>query len=204
MPERDLARVFVALDLPAADKQALAAAIAGLGAAIPSGVRWVNPAGIHLTLKFLGNIDAGMIPQLLEAIGGGVAAFNEPSFPLRLSSLGVFPNLREPRVLWAGVAGDLAALGRLQTGVDQAIAGLGFAREGRPFRPHLTLGRVRDGTPPATRREIGQTLAAANLATGDSWLPDQVHLIRSNRTPQGAIYTSLGSRPLPPGGQERA
>ena len=202
MPERDLLRVFVALDLPAADKDALATAMTGLGAAIPSGVRWVDPAGIHLTLKFLGKVETPMQSHILDAVGAGIAGFNEPPFPLHLSGLGVFPNLREPRVLWAGVGGDLAALQRLQAAVDEALAGVGYARKRRPFRPHLTLGRVRDGTPPAARREIGRVVTAAHLAAGEPWLPDRVHLIRSSRTPQGAIYTSLGTRPLLPAKQE--
>lgn len=203
--ENSTVRVFIALDLPAATKFPLSRAIAELQRAIPSGVRWVDPAGIHLTLKFLGDIEAGRIEPVLDAMGQGAGEFGAAALSLRLSGLGVFPNLREPRVLWAGVKGDLAALGRLQQGVDESCAALGFARERRPFRPHLTLGRVRDSAPATTRRDVGEAVAALSAAPkpepeavepGADWPATEIHLIRSNLTPHGAIYTSLGAAPL--------
>jgi 2'-5' RNA ligase len=101
-------------------------------------------------------------------------------------------------VLWAGVDGDLAVLGRLQQSVDEAIAapGLGFAKERRPFRPHLTLGRVRDGVSTTASQKIGAAITEAPPVTACSWPAEEIHLIRSTLTPQGAIYTSLGSAPL--------
>ena len=193
---RDTVRVFIALDLPAVAKDALAETVEQLKVVIPSGIRWVDPAGIHLTLKFLGDIDAALVEPVLAAIRQSAGGFDEASFPLRLSRLGVFPNYQEPRVLWAGVDGDLAALGRLQQSVDETIAALGFAKEGRPFRPHLTLGRIRDGISTTARRKIGEAIAQAPPASGCSWPAAEIHLIRSALTPQGAIYTSLGSAPL--------
>ena len=195
---RDTVRVFIALDLPPAAKDALATTVEQLQAVIPSGIRWVNPAGIHLTLKFLGDIDAALVPPLLAAIRQSAGGFDDSSFPLRLAGLGVFPNNREPRVLWAGVDGALAALGRLQQSVDEAIAapGLGFDKERRPFRPHLTLGRVRDGVPTTASQKIGAAITEAPPVTACSWPAEEIHLIRSTLTPQGAIYTSLGSAPL--------
>ena len=195
---RDTVRVFIALDLPPAAKHALATTVEQLQAVIPSGIRWVNPAGIHLTLKFLGDIDAALVPPLLAAVRQSAGSFDESSFPLRLAGLGVFPNNREPRVLWAGVDGDLAALGRLQQSVDEAIAapGLGFAKERLPFRPHLTLGRVRDGVSTTARQRIGAAITEAPPVSACSWPAEEIHLIRSTLTPQGAIYTSLVSAPL--------
>ena len=191
-------RVFIALDLPPSAKEQLAGVIATLRRAIPAGVRWVDPAGIHLTLKFLGNVDAGLVGPILEALQPGPVGFDRGPFPLHLEGLGVFPNQREPRVLWAGVGGAMPDLADLQQRVDASIATLGFARENRPFRPHLTLGRVRDGVEPAARREIGAVIAeqAGALSPDYAWRADEIHLIRSNLTPQGAIYTSLGAAPV--------
>ncbi len=199
--EASTVRVFIALDLPAAAKFSLSQAIEELQRAIPSGVRWVDPAGIHLTLKFLGNIETRLIEPVLDAMGQGAGKFGAATCSLQLSGLGVFPNPREPRVLWAGVRGDLAALGRLQRGVDESCSALGFARERRPFRPHLTLGRVRDSAPAPTRRDIGEAVATLSTASTAlqpevGWKATEIHLIRSNLTPQGAIYTSLGATPL--------
>ena len=189
-------RVFVALDLPLHAKDVLRETVRKLADALPAGIRWVDPSGIHLTLKFLGDVDAGRVDSLLAAMEQAACEFESSSFPLGLSGLGVFPNAREPRVLWAGVDGDLAALGRLQTLVDEALSELGFARERRPFRPHLTLGRVRDQVSPTERRRIGEVMGQARLAGGQSWEAREMHLIRSTLTPNGAIYDSIGVKPM--------
>lgn len=189
-------RVFVALDLPAEVKDTLADTMEQLQATLPAGIRWVDPAGIHLTLKFLGNIDAGLVADLLGAMGRGSSEFDRTSFELRLAGLGVFPNQRQPRVLWAGVAGDTDALGRLQGLVEDALADLGFSREGRPFRPHLTIGRVRDRVDEADLRRIGKVVSNFPLAGAASWPAAELYLIRSTLTPAGSIYDSIGSAPL--------
>ncbi len=189
-------RVFVALDLPATAKEILRQTVEELVKVLPSGIRWVDPSGIHLTLKFLGDVDTGKVDALLTAMERATGAFEGSTLPLILSSLGVFPNAREPRVLWAGVEGDLEALGRLQTLVDQELAELGFARERRPFRPHLTLARVRDQVSQHERRRIGEAVGQASLAGKHGWESQEIHLIRSTLTPNGAIYDSIGVKPL--------
>ena len=117
-------------------------------------------------------------------------------FSLELSDVGMFPNERQPRVLWAGVGGDLDALLTLQEQVEQALSPLGFPREKRPFNPHLTIGRVRDGVSKGERDRIGQVLSAASLQPTQPWSVECISLIQSNLTPQGAVYTSLGASAL--------
>ena len=138
---RDI-RVFVALLIPGESRAVLSGTIGRLQTQVPTGVKWVDPQGIHLTLKFFGNINSAWKEPVLEAMGdvGRQAA----PFDLALSSLGVFPNERQPRVLWSGVNGDMEALGGLQEEVEQAMLALGFRREKRRFNPHLTIGRVRN------------------------------------------------------------
>lgn len=191
-------RLFVALDLPAGAKAALAATVGQLQSVIPAGVRWVNPAGIHLTLKFLGDTDSGLVTPLRAALREMAAAGDPMPFPLHLDGLGVFPNYREPRVIYAGVGGDLDSLVKTQRRVEQAIVRLGFPQEKRPFRPHLTLGRVRDSAAAAARRQIGETIAtqAAALSPEYAWRAGEIHLIRSHLTPSGAVYTTLGQAAL--------
>lgn len=189
-------RVFVALDLPQHAKDLLDDTMLRLQENVPNGVRWVRPDGIHLTLKFLGDVDAGMVEPLLNAMGRvGILTQHTP-FELELTRLGMFPNAREPRVLWAGVGGDLAALAGLQQSVDEAISALGFPPERRPFRPHLTLGRVRDQVTAVDRGKIGAHLSQATLGECSSWTVRELHLIHSNLTPAGAIYSSLGAAAL--------
>lgn len=191
-------RLFVAVELPAGAKDALAAAVGQLRGLTPAGVRWVNPAGIHLTLKFLGEVDSGLVEPLRAALQEATAGMDKAAFPLRLDGLGVFPNRREPRVIWAGVGGDLETLVEVQGRVDDAAAALGLARERRAFRPHLTLGRVRDGVTPAARRELGSVVAEQGpaVAAAYAWDVEEISLIRSVLTPQGAVYSALGTARL--------
>ena len=190
-------RVFVALDLPPFVKDHLRETVGELRATLPGGIRWVDPSGVHLTLKFLGDVDARLIPGLLEAMGESSIRFDRPALQLQLSSLGAFPNLKEPRVLWAGVGGDLEELEQLQRLVDVAISDLGFTPERRPFRPHLTLGRVRDQVWAEDRRKMGAGLSQLPIQPSKLWNVDEIHLIRSTLSPQGATYDSIGCVPLP-------
>ena len=195
---REKQRLFVAVDLPAGVKEGLAAAVGQLRGLLPAGVRWVNPAGIHLTLKFLGEVDGGLAEPLLAALQREMAGVDKTPFPLHLDGLDVFPNRREPRVIWAGVGGDLVTLSEIQRRVETAAADLGLARERREFRPHLTLGRVRDSVTPAARREMGSVVAeqGAALAPEYAWEVAEIRLIRSVLTPQGAVYSTLGTARL--------
>jgi 2'-5' RNA ligase len=192
-------RAFVALDLPAEARQALAAAIQQLRAAVPRGVRWVDPAGIHLTLKFLAALDAQQTADVLAALGR--AAGRTAPFELRLDALGTFPNSRQPRVLWAGVAGDLTRLHWLREAVERQVSSLGLPQEPQAFFPHLTLGRVREDAPPPVRAQIATALATVALGPASPWRVTAVHLVRSTLTPDGPRYTLLGSvSPLGEGG----
>ena len=183
--------VFIALHLSEQARQQLVETIRNLVTAMPTGIRWVDPAGVHLTLKFLGDIDPGRVDNVLEAMGR--AARGSSPFRVHLAGLGMFPNQREPRVLWAGIGGDLDALAALQEKLEAAMSSLDFPPDRRPFSPHLTLGRVRDGLNGAARRRIGAVVSGASIEAADSWIIDRVHLMRSTLTPDGAVYASLGS-----------
>ncbi|MCH7606189.1 MAG: RNA 2',3'-cyclic phosphodiesterase [Chloroflexi bacterium] len=187
-------RVFIAIHISVDARQALAELIESLAETAPRGVRWVDPKGIHLTLKFLGDINPSLAGRVVEAMGESGRASS--LFNLQLSNVGMFPNERQPRVLWAGIGGDLDALSALQEQVEQTLSPLGFPREKRPFNPHLTIGRVRDGVSRGERRRIGQALSAASLQPAQPWSVECIHLIQSNLKPQGAVYTSLGESPL--------
>lgn len=192
--ESEQVRTFLAVLVPPDFREALARCIRELSSLAPEGVRWVDPTGIHLTLRFLGNIPAQRVEDVLEAQRAAVEGF--PPFILQLSGLGAFPNLRRPRVVWAGVSGDTEALGRLQRSVEGRLETAGFARDDRPFAPHLTLGRVGGR---ATRNQVASisgAISSISLESPGSWLVDESHLIKSTLTPQGAIYTSLGSSSL--------
>ena len=183
-------RTFIALPLPDEWTGQLAATIAELSRALPSGVRWVSPEGIHLTLKFLGPTDSRVVTRVLHNVAENFADASSPL--LTLSVLGTFPAGRNPRVIWAGVSGGSESLDDLHRRAEQAVSGLGWSQDGRPFRPHLTLGRVRDRVNARQRQAIADAVAGARLPAIRSWRPDTVRLYRSELTPRGARYSSLG------------
>lgn len=159
-------------------------------------VRWTAVSSIHLTLKFLGEIEPAVLPGLVARLRAATAA--EPTFTLRLRGLGGFPNLRNPRVLWCGLEGDLQPLASLQQRVEQACLGAGFAPEERPFQPHLTLGRVRGKTnlqPLLDYIKIGSTVERAFDVR-------EFNIYQSTLRPQGALYSVLEKIDLR-GGQRR-
>ena len=183
-------RTFIALPLPADWTEVLSYVISELGSTMPSGVRWVEPSGIHLTLKFLGATDPGVADRIIDALTLNLEASVAPQ--LSLAGLGTFPAGRNPRVIWAGVSGDPATLDALHERVETAAVSLGWAPDNRPFRPHLTLGRVRDRVSTRQRQAIAEVIARAPMLAASLWQPETVRLYRSELTPRGAIYTSLG------------
>ena len=183
-------RAFIALHISEQARQTLDRTIRELADTTGRQVRWVDPQGIHLTLKFLGDIPSSQVSELLESVEESCR--DHHPFQLGLSGLGMFPNWERPRVLWAGVGGDLDALSNLQESVDATMTGAGFQRERRPFRAHLTIGRVRDGATLKQRRAISEAVSSTTLPPVAHWQASTVHLVRSTLTPQGAIYADLG------------
>ena len=182
-------RSFVAIELPEEVKNRLVRLRGGLERKEHAFVKWVEPGGIHLTLKFLGNIS----PELVTEITGAIKESSEGISPFRLelSGLGAFPNLRQPRVVWAGIYGDVDKLLRLQHNVDSALSSLGFAKEARPFTPHLTLARIKQGAPFTQLKNFGELVMSSNFEMGYSFKVKTVDLMRSQLTPKGAIYTRI-------------
>ncbi|MFQ6001979.1 MAG: RNA 2',3'-cyclic phosphodiesterase, partial [Anaerolineae bacterium] len=124
-------------------------------------LRWVNPANVHLTLKFLGNVPLDRIQEITAALRE--ACIGLSPFIMGVSGIGCFPSTNNPRVIWVGVQEETGRLKRLQERVEERLAGLGFKPEPRPFHPHLTLGRVRKQAHVGARRIIGGIVSAASV-----------------------------------------
>jgi len=187
-------RTFVAIELDAGVLRRIGSLLERIQADMPSGlVRWVRPQSIHLTLKFLGDVEEDRLETLAATLQA--ACKDHAPFSLSIHGMGVFPNPKRPRVVWIGVDEPTGALQRLQRDVERAIAPLGFPTERRPFSPHLTLGRVKDGRKPAELEALGQYAARARVLVGDMAV-DTVYLMRSDLSPAGAIYTELATAPL--------
>ncbi len=160
-------------------------------------VRWVQRDAIHLTLRFLGEVEASR----LDAVSDALATLEQSGgFDLQISELGVFGG-RRPRVVWAGLAEDdgFARLQRLRGQLDEALAEAGFAREAAAFRPHLTLGRVRRQASRPGAAAIGaaiRTAAAAAPRLAIAATVTQAALVESTLLPSGPRYRRLASAAL--------
>jgi len=190
-------RAFIAIELPNSVKSTLSQLQDNLKQSDRAPVKWVDPDSIHLTLKFLGNIAAGTIPELTKAISE--AARGIAPFRLALGELGVFPNLRAPRVVWVGLGGEIATLSVIQENIESALIPLGFSPERRAFSPHLTLGRVRERASPEERRRLGEAVSSLKMGAKLSFKVDSLSLMRSRLTRECAFYSRLSSVALQSG-----
>jgi 2'-5' RNA ligase len=182
-------RSFIAIELPEEAKEGLARLKKELERDEHKFVKWVDPRGIHLTLKFLGNIPSKQVAEITEAIEG--AAQGISPFHLEIGGLGAFPSLKQVRVLWVGISGEVEKLSRLQQNIDSALAALRFAKEERSFVPHLTLARIRQGASPLERRSFGELVGSTIFEDKYHVTVKSISLMRSQLTPAGAIYTRL-------------
>jgi 2'-5' RNA ligase len=182
-------RSFIAIELPEEAKGGLARLRRELERDEQRFVKWVDPGGIHLTLKFLGNIPSKRVTEITEAMRKAVQGLSP--FSLEISGLGAFPGPKQPRVVWVGVGGELDKLSTLQQNIDCTLASLGFAREERPFVPHLTVARVREGASASERGRFGEIVGSAVFEGRYRVEVEAVRLMRSQLTPAGAIYSCL-------------
>jgi 2'-5' RNA ligase len=187
-------RCFVAIELPETVRRELSDLEAVFKKRCPPVVKWVEPASIHLTLKFLGAVDADRVEEVQMAIDEAVPGV--APFSLEVREVGAFPNLTRVQVIWVSMKGELDKLAYLQKQIESNMEQLGFAREERAFTAHLTLGRVRNYTSPEDQRKIGQVLSGTTFASSNPVRVESVNLMKSQLTPNGAIYTRLYAAPL--------
>jgi 2'-5' RNA ligase len=197
--EKLMWRLFIAIFLPEEIKTRLAEAQRALQRRMPGGVvRWTPLEQVHLTLRFLGDVPEESVPVIVEAMRRASASV--PPFALRAAALGCFPDERRPRVLWAGVAGDLAGLHHLQASIVAGTASWG-QHEDRSFHGHLTLGRIKDGVGREASR-IGTALMEEAARDFGEWRVNSVMLLRSELSPAGARHSVLADSILSPVGGE--
>ena len=181
-------RIFVALDVPEAVRAALAELSARLAKVCPS-ARWVRPGGVHITLKFIGEVPADRFEKIRHALG------ELPNFPpvnLRFAGLGFFPSARRPRVFWAGVEGG-PTLAELASAIEMKLDPLGIDPEKRAFHPHLTLARFE---PPRGIPALTAAVEALGSPEFGSETFTEFHLYQSVLKRSGAQYTRLVTYPF--------
>jgi 2'-5' RNA ligase len=182
-------RSFIAIELPEEVKSGLRRLQAELKLPQHSFVKCVAPDGIHLTLKFLGNISPQKVAEITGVMEQASQAISP--FQLQITELGAFPNMRQPRVLWVGIKGELDKLKAWQKRIDDGLVPLGFAKESRPFTPHLTLARVRDNCSPEDRRSLGELVMKTPLEVDYALPVNSLNLMKSQLLPGGAVYSRL-------------
>jgi 2'-5' RNA ligase len=186
-------RLFVALEIPAAVRDNLAAQInelRDLPAPLAEGrLRWVRPENLHVTLKFIGEVEAAKLDGIRSAL---TAIGLDAPVGLDFRGLGFFPDEKYPRVLWVGLhaSGNLPVLA---SDIDRTLEGQGIARDGRAFTPHLTLARFE---PPGFDERLRMAIQKNSEREFGAFEAREFHLIQSKLKPSGAEYTSLAAFPL--------
>jgi 2'-5' RNA ligase len=177
-------RLFIAAPISADVEKELARIISALkntGGA----VKWVAPSNIHLTLKFLGDTDEKLIPRIKTIMDE--IALKHPSVSSGLSELGAFPDFRRPRVYWVGLERGTNELGNIAREFENSLHSLGFEKENRPFKSHLTLGRVKAPTGLEKLSDIVKTIKVEKKP----FVFERIILFKSTLTPRGSVYENL-------------
>ncbi len=180
-------RLFWAINLPEELKTKLSRVQDGLRKA-GADAKWVEPGNLHLTVKFLGETDPGLVAPVIGTVSCRLRDCR--AFWLEVAGLGFFPGPASPRVVWAGLKGKEGLLEDIGRIVDESMAVHGFPRENRKFSPHLTLARIRS---PKNRQELIRLVDIESPRTNGlgNFKVSSVDLMQSNLTPQGPVYTLL-------------
>ncbi|MGD8454154.1 MAG: RNA 2',3'-cyclic phosphodiesterase [Phycisphaerae bacterium] len=182
-------RCFVAVALAPALRRSLLRLLGGLPRSRE--VRWCTEDQLHVTLKFLGDVADGRVPQVAEVMKTAAAGI-EP-FALRLGKLGCFPSPRHPRVLWCGLDDAANGCARWLAAADPLLGEMGFERETRAFTPHITLGRSKSS---AGSGELQRALETTAPPPAEEIVVEEVTLFESRLLPQGAQYTVVATAKL--------
>ncbi len=187
-------RTFIALDFPLSILDSIEQQTKRLRQTLGNDViRWVLTHNLHLTLKFLGNVPVSHLEFLKQMLAQATDSITQ--FDLQIGGVGSFPNSNRPRVLWVGIHAP-AALSNLQKAIEEGAKRLGYEKEERPFSPHLTLGRVRQGLDGKDLQKISNALSSIQLGKIGIARVDSVHIYKSDLNSEGSVYTKLFSTPL--------
>ncbi len=187
----DVVRTFVAVEIPFEVKERAGRLIAELSSA-PAKVKWVGPEAMHWTLKFLGDVEMIEVPAICQAVERAVAPF--APFDVEARGAGAFPDAHRPRTVWVGMGQGTDEMCVLHQAIERELAKLGYREEGRRFRPHLTIGRVRNS--PEGIGELGRLVAAsADFESGLSTVYEVV-IFSSQLGSKGPTHEPLGHAEL--------
>lgn len=179
-------RTFIAIEIPSNIQRKIEVFQSILRDIKPRGISWVKVKNIHLTLKFLGDVERSQIDAINSAVAK--ACEEQPAFSISVDETGFFPNHQRPRVIWIGCRDKEKQLVKLHSLIDIELAKLGFEKENRQFSPHLTIGRVKDNQ---GLSRVVQVVNASHFS-GGLFQVQKILVLRSQLHPTGSIYTPLG------------
>ena len=183
-------RTFVAIEIPERLKLSLDRSLEEIRSGLRYGlIRWVRLESMHLTLKFLGEIELEQVHAAQKVLDQVAEKFS--SFSLQIAGFGCFPNFSRPRIVWVGFNPEGGDLPRLQSELASRLEIIGFEPEQRGYHPHLTLGRVRKGLSGSDIKQLSGWAQEAQIGTVGSFEVDATSLIRSVLQPDGAVYSNL-------------
>lgn len=180
--KKDAVRTFICIEIPGSIAERIGNLQTKLKA-IDAQVSWTRPSNIHLTLKFLGAVEATRIQNVARAVQRAVAGIHK--FEIEISGAGCFPSTRSPRVLWIGLPEVPDELKQLNANLEDELSREGFAREKRKFSPHLTIGRLRA---PKNATQLAEMLIESGFPA-ERFSASEVIVMRSDLKPTGSIYT---------------
>lgn len=178
-------RAFIAVEIDLPNKQKISGLISDLKKS-DADVKWVNESQMHLTLKFLGNIEENRVCDISDVLENISKDFR--TFSLCLSDIGAFPNIRKPRVIWISIDKGYEELKLLADKVETGLVKLGFEKEKREFKPHLTLGRVKSLKNSGNMESL---VGKINFQPAGEIKIDKIILFQSTLMPKGAIYAPI-------------
>jgi 2'-5' RNA ligase len=184
-------RSFLAFELPPPLKDIVSEVSAGMRALLPE-ARWVRVDHIHLTVVFLGQIPESSLEGIAEVAKGVCDRYD--GFEIGLKGAGVFSDIRNPRVLWVGLEGEVERMGYFRNALQKRLAPFGIKKEDRKFRPHLTLCRFTKGAKGGP--ELAKVLDGYGRISSPFFRLNALFLFKSDLTPRGSIYTRLMAWPL--------
>lgn len=186
-----LLRAFIAIQVPQEIKTQIMSQTVELRRKVGRSVRWGSAENIHVTLKFLGDVSPKQVDLLSQMLNN--LAQTHPPFDVVADGLGIFPNLRRPRVIWVGLHEAAQQLTKLQQSVETGAAQLGHAPENKSFSPHLTIGRVREPLAAQELLVLQDAFKGTRVQLNESFIIRSVDLMQSELKPSGPIYTCLST-----------
>jgi len=187
--QKENVRAFIAVELSKAAKDEIERIINSLKDA-DTNTKWLSSQTMHLTLKFLGSVS----PEKVKDITSSIKTISEDitTFNITFSDIGVFPSERRPKVVWVGIKDDNGEVQALSSKVEGAMEKEGFTREDRPFTPHITLGRIKNGKNIDKLMSITKSINVSPIVSTIS----RIVLFRSELTSKGAIHTPISKIPF--------